>query len=443
MTVSFGKPSSIQQRGIVPFCKGLDVILHAPSGTGKSATFCIGILQKLDYGLVQCQALVLAPTSELALHIQKIMQDLGKFLGVKVHACFGGTSVRRDQRILQNGVHTVVGTPGRVYDMLQRRALRLRPDGIKMFVLDELDEMLSHGFKDKIHEIFELLPSEIQVGVISAAMPPEALKIITKFMKKPVLIQERRDEPVKKVEEKRDEPVRVQEKRGEPVRIQENCDEPVRVQEKRVRVQEKRDEPVRDQEKRDELTLEGIKQFYVNVEKEEWKLETLSYFYETLSTTRCIVFVNTERKMDWLTDKMRSKNHTVSAIHGDMDQNTRDIIVREFQSGSPQILITTEPLVPGIDVQEVSLVVNYELPTLPENYVHRIGRGGRFGRKSVAINFVTLDDARMLGRGGRFGRKSVTINFVTLDDARMLADIQKFYNVSMEKVPSNVADLLS
>ncbi|MCI07928.1 eukaryotic initiation factor 4A-8-like, partial [Trifolium medium] len=157
-----------------------------------------------------------------------------------------------------------------------------------MFVLDELDEMLSHGFKDKIHEIFELLPSEIQVGVISAEMPPEALEIIRKFMKKPVLIQEKRDEPVEKVQEKRDE-------RGEP-----------------VRVQEKRDEP----EKRDELTLEGIKQFYVNVEKEEWKLETLSDFYGTLSTTRCIVFVNTERKMDWLTDKMRSKNHTVSAIHG-------------------------------------------------------------------------------------------------------------------------------
>jgi translation initiation factor 4A len=263
----------------------------------------------------------------------------------------------------------------------------------------------------QIHLIFELLPSEIQIGVISAAMPPEAHEITRKFMKKPVIIQE-----------KCDEPVRVQEKCGEPVRVQEKPDEPVKVQEKRdepVRVQEKRGEPVRIQEKRDEPTLEGIKQFYVTVEKEEWKLETLSDLYETLSTTRCIVFVNTGSKMDWLTDKMQSKNHTVSGIHGDMDQNTRDIVVREFQSGSPQVLITTDPLVPGIDVQEVSLVVNYDLPTLPENYVHRMGRGGRFGRKGVAINFVTLDDARML------------------------ADIQKFYNVSMEEVPSNVADLLS
>ncbi|GAU33940.1 hypothetical protein TSUD_357400 [Trifolium subterraneum] len=321
-TWRLGKPSSIQQRGIVPFCKGLDVILHAPSGTGKSATFCIGILQKLDYGLVQCQALVLAPTSELALHIQNVMRDLGKFLGVKVHACFGGTSVRRDQRILQNGVHTVVGTPGRVYHMLQKGYLR--PDGIKMF----------------IHEIFKLLPSKIQVGVISAAMPPEAVEIARKFMKKPVIIQE-----------KHGEPVRVQEKRGELVSIQEKCDESVRVHEK-------------------------------------------------------------------CDESMQSKNNTVSAIHGDMDQNTRDIVVREFQSGSPQVLITTDPLVPGIDVQEASLVVNYDLPTLPENYLHRMGCGGQFGRKGIAINFVTLNDSRTL------------------------AGIQKFYNVSMEEVPSNVADLL-
>ncbi|RYR40318.1 hypothetical protein Ahy_A09g046051 isoform B [Arachis hypogaea] len=137
----FERPSAIQQRGIVPFCKGLDVIQQAQSGTGKTATFCSGILQQLDYGLVQCQALVLAPTRELAQQIEKVMRALGDYLGVKVHACVGGTSVREDQRILQAGVHTVVGTPGRVFDMLRRQSLR--PDHIKMFVLDEADEMLS------------------------------------------------------------------------------------------------------------------------------------------------------------------------------------------------------------------------------------------------------------------------------------------------------------
>lgn len=146
--VGFEKPSAIQQRGIVPFCKGLDVIQQAQSGTGKTATFCSGILQQLDYGLVECQALVLAPTRELAQQIEKVMRALGDYLGVKVHACVGGTSVREDQRILASGVHVVVGTPGRVFDMLRRQSLR--PENIKMFVLDEADEMLSRGFKDQV-----------------------------------------------------------------------------------------------------------------------------------------------------------------------------------------------------------------------------------------------------------------------------------------------------
>jgi hypothetical protein len=154
--------------------------------------------------------------------------------------------------------------------------------------------------------------------------------------------------------------------------------------------------PVRILVKRDELTLEGIKQFYVNVDREEWKLDTLCDLYETLAITQSVIFSNTRRKVDWLTDKMRARDHTVSATHGDMDQNTRDIIMREFRSGSSRVLITTDLLSRGIDVQQVSLVINYDLPTQPENYLHRIGRSGRFGRKGVAINFVTKEDERLL-----------------------------------------------
>ncbi|KAK0570383.1 hypothetical protein LWI29_000313 [Acer saccharum] len=354
----FEKPSAIQQRGIVPFCKGLDVIQQAQSGTGKTATFCSGILQQLSYELVQCQALVLAPTRELAQQIEKVMRALGDYLGVRVHACVGGTSVREDQRILSDGVHVVVGTPGRVFDMLRRQSLR--SDNIKMFVLDEADEMLSRGFKDQMYDIFQHLPPKIQVGVFSATMPPEALEITRKFMNKPV----------------------------------------------RILV------------KRDELTLEGIKQFHVNVGKEDYKLDTLCDLYETLAITQSVIFVNTRRKVDWLTDQMRSRDHTVSATHGDMEQNARDIIMREFRSGSSRVLITTDLLARGIDVQQVSLVINYDLPTQPENYLHRIGRGGRFGRKGAAINFVTNEDEKMLG------------------------DIQRFYNVVIEELPANVGDLI-
>jgi translation initiation factor 4A len=354
----FEKPSAIQQKGIVPFAKGLDVIQQAQSGTGKTATFCAGILQNLDFSVQECQALVLAPTRELAQQIEKVMRALGDFLQVKCHACVGGTSVREDTRILQEGVHVVVGTPGRVFDMLRR--LALRSEFIRMFMLDEADEMLSRGFKDQIYDIFQLLPPKLQVGIFSATLSPEALELTLKFMNKPV----------------------------------------------RILV------------KRDELTLEGIKQFYVNVEKEDYKLDTLCDLYETLAITQSIIFANTRRKVDWLTDKMGERDHTVSATHGDMDQNQRDVIMREFRSGSSRVLITTDLLARGIDVQQVSLVINYDLPTQPENYLHRIGRSGRFGRKGVAINFVIKDDERLLH------------------------DIQRFYNTTIEELPNNVADLI-
>ena len=174
-------------------------------------------------------------------------------------------------------------------------------------------------------------------------------------------------------------------------------------------------DPVRILVKKDELTLEGIKQFYIAVEKEDWKLDTLSDLYETVTITQAVIFCNTRRKVDWLTDKLTSRDFTVSAMHGDMDQTQRDLIMKEFRSGSSRVLIATDLLARGIDVQQVSLVINYDLPANRENYIHRIGRGGRFGRKGVAINFVTADDVRMM------------------------REIEQFYSTQIEEMPMNVA----
>ncbi|XP_023334869.1 eukaryotic initiation factor 4A-I [Eurytemora carolleeae] len=336
----------------------MDVIAQAQSGTGKTATFSISILQQIDTGLRECQALILAPTRELAQQIQKVVMALGDYMGAQCHACIGGTSVREDMRKLEQGQHIVVGTPGRVFDMISRNVLR--PRDIKQFVLDEADEMLSRGFKDQIYDVFRHLNSEIQVILLSATMPSEVLEVTTRFMRNPI----------------------------------------------RILV------------KKEELTLEGIRQFYIAVEREEWKLDTLCDLYETLTITQAVIFCNTRRKVDWLTTKMTERDFTVSAMHGDMDQKERDVIMREFRSGSSRVLITTDLLARGIDVQQVSLVINYDLPTNRENYIHRIGRGGRFGRKGVAINFVTEDDKRSL------------------------QDIEKFYNTQIDEMPMNVADLI-
>ncbi|PNI31238.1 EIF4A3 isoform 5, partial [Pan troglodytes] len=287
------------------------------SGTGKTATFSISVLQCLDIQLRETQALILAPTRELAVQIQKGLLALGDYMNVQCHACIGGTNVGEDIRKLDYGQHVVAGTPGRVFDMIRRRRLRTR--AIKMLVLDEADEMLNKGFKEQIYDVYRYLPPATQVVLISATLPHEILEMTNKFMTDPI----------------------------------------------RILV------------KRDELTLEGIKQFFVAVEREEWKFDTLCDLYDTLTITQAVIFCNTKRKVDWLTEKMREANFTVSSMHGDMPQKERESIMKEFRSGA------------------------------------RIGRSGRYGRKGVAINFVKNDDIRIL------------------------RDIEQYYSTQIDEMPMN------
>jgi len=354
----FEKPSHIQQRGIIPCIKGHDTIAQAQSGTGKTATFSIASLQAVNIKDRDCQVLILAPTRELAHQTYKVLNDLGDYMKVESHACVGGTAVREDISTLQRGVQIVVGTPGRVNDMISRNALRL--EKLRMFVLDEADEMLSRGFKDQIYDVFQYLPSEVQVCLFSATMPIEILNMTKRFMRNPV----------------------------------------------RILV------------KKEALTLDGIRQFYISVEREDWKLDTLCDLYETLTITQAIIYCNTRRKTEWLQEKMTHRDFTVSCMHGEMDMSDRQLIMREFRSGSSRVLITTDLLARGIDVQQVSLVINYDLPTNRENYIHRIGRSGRFGRKGVAINFVSQDDVRAL------------------------REIEQFYRTEIEEMPMDVSDLI-
>jgi len=354
----FEKPSAIQQRAIVPVVSGRDVIAQAQSGTGKTATFCISILQSIDTAVRETQALVLSPTRELAQQIQKVALALGDYMSVQVHACIGGKSVGEDIRKLEYGQHVVSGTPGRVMDMISRRSLRTR--NIKMLVLDEADEMLNKGFKEQIYDVYRYLPPATQVVLVSATLTNDVLGMTKKFMSDPI----------------------------------------------RILV------------KRDELTLEGIKQFFVAVEKEEWKFDTLCDLYDTLTITQAVIFCNTRVKVDWLTDKMRKANFTVAAMHGDMPQSEREQIMQSFRDGENRVLITTDIWARGIDVQQVSLVINYDLPNNRELYIHRIGRSGRFGRKGVAINFVKSDDIRIL------------------------RDMEQFYSTQIDEMPMNVADLI-
>ncbi|CAM9509931.1 unnamed protein product [Heterosigma akashiwo] len=333
----FEKPSAIQQKAIMPVISGRDVIAQAQSGTGKTATFTVATLEKIDPTVNSTQALILAPTRELAKQIYHVAASLAEFMPVHVHVCVGGTDTRQDIQALRRGAHVVIGTPGRVFDMANRGALRT--DALRLLVLDEADEMLQpHGFQRQVQELFAFLPEATQVAVFSATLPLAVLDVARRFLRAPL----------------------------------------------RVLV------------KREELTLDGIRQFYVAVEEDAFKLGTLCDLYETLTVAQAVIFANARRTVDWLAAQMNQRDFTVSAIHGDMDQRERDVVMREFKSGSSRVLVATDLLARGIDVQQVSLVINFDLPRDRENYIHRVGRSGRFGRKGTAISLLTRRDAPLL-----------------------------------------------
>eukprot|EP01017_Pseudomicrothorax_dubius_P047712 TRINITY_DN85_c0_g1_i2.p1 TRINITY_DN85_c0_g1~~TRINITY_DN85_c0_g1_i2.p1 ORF type:complete len:423 (-),score=158.84 TRINITY_DN85_c0_g1_i2:218-1441(-) len=355
----FEKPSIIQQKAVLPILRGRDTIAQAQSGTGKTGAFAISSLQLIDTSVPQTQCMILAPTRELAQQSQKVIMCLGEYLKVTVHPCTGGTNVAIDRKALSEGVHIVVGTPGRVLDMMKKDILKSAY--IKLFILDEADEMLGRGFKEQISDIFKLLPADVQVALFSATMPPEILEMTKTFMRDPVTILV----------------------------------------------------------KNEELTLDGIRQFYIAIGKEEWKFDTLVELYNNIEITQCIIYCNTKKKVDDLAEKMKEKKFTISSMHSEMDQEKRNLIMKEFRTGASRVLITTDLLARGIDVQQVGLVINFDLPQSKENYIHRIGRSGRFGRKGVAINFVTPADAKFL------------------------KELEQYYNTQIEKMPVDLSEVFT
>ena len=352
----YESPSAIQQSAIVPFIEGSDLIAQAQSGTGKTATFSISILQLINPDINTCQAIILAPTRELAGQIYNVINALNNYTLYTVHCCIGGTAVSEDIRILREGVQILVGTPGRIYDMICRKHLSVNT--IKHVVLDEADEMLSRGFKEQIYQTFLGVPNT-QVCLFSATLPQDIIDISNRFMKSPLSILV----------------------------------------------------------KKSELTLEGIKQYYVAIE-EQWKTETIFDLYETLIINQSIIYCNTRKKVDELKEKMTENHFVVSAIHSDLTHSERQEIMKDFRSGNSRVLISTDLLARGIDIQQVSLIINFDVPLNRENYIHRIGRSGRFGRKGLAINFLTKEDIPYM------------------------REIETFYQTQIEELPANIKDIV-
>jgi len=354
----FEKPSAIQQRAIIPMIRGRDLLAQAQSGTGKTGAFTVGTLQLVVTDMDQLQALILAPTRELADQINTVVSTIGRNMNVRTELAVGGTRVQENVTALKSDKppHVVVGCLGRVLDLITQRQA-LDPRTLKVLVVDEADEMLSQGFKEQMHNLFQYLPQDVQVCLYSATLPQEVLDLTQKFLRNPVQLLV----------------------------------------------------------KQEMLTLEGIRQYYVGLNSDDQKFETLKDLFDTISMSQCIIYCNTRKRCDMLAELMLRDDFSVRKINSDMGPEERKEVCNELRNGKIRVLITTDLFARGIDVQQVSYVINFDIPSNVNTYLHRIGRSGRYGRKGVAINMMSRREQQKL------------------------QDIERYYSTQIVEMPTDFA----
>ena len=354
----FENPSDIQCKALPIINSKRDLIAQAQSGTGKTGAFTIGSLNLLDTDLKKTQILILNPTYELVNQNYDVMKALSQYMDVSIMKVVGKTSLEECKRDLQKEPQIIIGTPGRVLDMINKRYLFTTD--IKLLVFDEADEMLSGGFQENIYHIIKYIPQNTQICLFSATKTDRTLELSERFLNNP---------------------------------------ETILVENKNV-------------------TLEGIQQFKVVI-NEEWKYDTLIDIYNLVNISQCIIYINYKNKLMNIYDELIRNNYPVDFIHGEITKSEREKKLLDFKNGQTRILLSTDLLSRGIDIQQLNLVINFDLPKSKETYVHRIGRSGRYGRKGVAINFITN---RELG---------------------YLNELEEHYNIKIDDLPQNVGEIFN
>ena len=355
----FEKPSAIQSKGIMPISEGRDLLAQAQSGTGKTGTFVIGSLSRVDESIKKPQVLVLVHVRELAQQIAKVASALGDKMGVQVLCAVGGNPLRDDIRMLENGCQFIVGTPGRIYDLVNRNALDRSE--IRVLIMDEADQMLEDLFYKQVMCILEKgFPEKTRVALFSATMPEQVIEVANKILNDPV----------------------------------------------RILIPP------------DSVRLDGIQQFYINLDREDHKFECICDLYKNLNISQAVIFCNKRQKAEVLAEKMSAQGYPVTCLHGELEKPERTRRMKQFIAGQTRVMIATDIIARGIDVQQISLVINYELPTNRENYVHRIGRAGRYGRKGT------------------------TINLLLPEEEGMMTDICEHYSMKVANLPEDISKLL-
>jgi superfamily II DNA/RNA helicase len=355
----FEKPSPIQRKAIRPIIEGKDIIAQAQSGTGKTATFTIGALQLVDLNNTDPQILVLSPTRELASQTALVMEGIGSMMtGLIVKTYYGGAQTDNFNRFSsKTKAHVICGCTGKICDMIRRNTIRT--SDIKLVILDEADEMLTTGFRDQVHNILQYVNENVQIALFSATLPSNIYTIVNTFMRNPIKIEV----------------------------------------------------------KSEMLTLEGISQYSVAVENDSQKYATIKHIFSFISLSQCIIYCNSVKRVQELYEAMCDDDFPVCCIHSDMDKYQREKAFTNFKSGASRVLISSNVTARGIDVQQVSTVINFDVPKCVHTYLHRIGRSGRWGRKGVAINLVA-----------RY-------------DVDKLQEIESYYSCQIKEMPANL-DLL-
>ena len=354
----FEEPSTIQKKSILHFMEKKDLIAQSQSGTGKTGAFVVGLLQNLKKEN-ETQVLIMAPVRELAKQITGVINSLGKFMDVSTICLIGGRSTEKDiEQLKKKNIQIVIGTPGRIYDMLRRK--HLKTNNIDCIIIDEADEMLSSGFKEQVYNIFQYMNDDTQVCLFSATMPEELHELSNRFMRHPTKILI----------------------------------------------------------KQEELTLQGIAQFYIGLDNDEHKYATLKDLFGGMSMCQVIIYCNSIRRVDDLYEAMKHDSFPVEKIHGGMKEDDRQKTYMAFKSGDCRVLISTDLLARGIDIQQVSIIINFDVPKSVHTYLHRIGRSGRWGRKGVGINFTTRRDFMNLTR------------------------IKEYYSTEIKELPSDYSSYL-
>ena len=354
----FEVPSIIQSKSI-PFIKsGKDIIAQAQSGTGKTGAFVIGSLDRINPEEKTTQIIIISPTRELSKQTSDVVGELSKYMDISHMEVVGGTNINECRDGLYKNPQLVIGTPGRILDMITKNVLYT--DKLVTIIFDEADEILSFGFKETIYNIVKTIPEQCQICLFSATIPPDIIELSKSFMNNP-----------------------------ENILV-----------------------------KKEALTLEGITQFYINIKVNDWKYDILKDLYDTISISQCIIYFNSKNKLNEIYKKLLDEQFPVSMIHGELSMEERKYTMTEFKNGKTRILLSTDLLSRGIDIQQLSLVINFDLPRSKETYIHRIGRSGRYGRKGVAINFVSERELENLD------------------------DLKKYYNTQIEEMPQNIVDYL-